>query len=152
MSGTDAAGAYVLLPPASRSPPQLLTIKIMFMGRKWLRNIVKGVSLTSALFVFQACYGTPQDLGFDFWIEGQVKSKTTGLPIRGIKVSVADGVQYEYTDENGRFGFFTEKVEGVKLQFQDVDSTENRWYQHRDTLLSVAKEQVFLNIELEEKK
>ena len=27
---------------------------------KWLRNILKGVSLTAALFVFQACYGSPQ--------------------------------------------------------------------------------------------
>ena len=26
---------------------------------KWLRNILKGLSLTAALFVFQACYGTP---------------------------------------------------------------------------------------------
>ena len=26
---------------------------------KRLRNILKGLSLTSALFVFQACYGTP---------------------------------------------------------------------------------------------
>ena len=27
--------------------------------KKWLRNLLKGVSLTAALFVFQACYGTP---------------------------------------------------------------------------------------------
>ena len=26
---------------------------------KCLRNILKGISLTAALFVFQACYGTP---------------------------------------------------------------------------------------------
>jgi len=26
---------------------------------KWFRNILKGLSLTSALFVFQACYGSP---------------------------------------------------------------------------------------------
>ena len=29
---------------------------------KILRTILKGVSLTGALFVFQACYGTPQTL------------------------------------------------------------------------------------------
>ena len=28
--------------------------------KKIIRNILKGVSLTAALFVFQACYGTPQ--------------------------------------------------------------------------------------------
>ena len=27
---------------------------------KWLHNILKGASLTGALFVFQACYGIPQ--------------------------------------------------------------------------------------------
>lgn len=30
------------------------------MKYRWLRNILKGVSVTTALFVFQACYGTPQ--------------------------------------------------------------------------------------------
>ena len=31
-----------------------------YLLMKWLRNILKGVSLTAALFVFQACYGAPQ--------------------------------------------------------------------------------------------
>ena len=26
---------------------------------KWLRHLLRGASLTAALFVFQACYGTP---------------------------------------------------------------------------------------------
>lgn len=122
------------------------------MSGNWFRNIVRGVSLTSALFVFQACYGTPQDMGFDVWIEGQVKSKTTGLPIPGIKVLVADGAQYEYTDENGRFAFFTEKVPGVKLRFLDVDSTQNGSWLSRDTLLTIDADELVLNIEMEEKK
>ena len=29
------------------------------MMRKWIHRILKGASLTTALFVFQACYGTP---------------------------------------------------------------------------------------------
>lgn len=29
---------------------------------KWIRRILKGLSLTAALFVFQACYGTPQSV------------------------------------------------------------------------------------------
>lgn len=28
--------------------------------RKLIRSVLKGVSFTAALFVFQACYGTPQ--------------------------------------------------------------------------------------------
>ena len=27
--------------------------------RKWIHRALKGLSLTTALFVFQACYGTP---------------------------------------------------------------------------------------------
>ena len=27
---------------------------------KWLHHLLRGVSLTAALFVFQACYGSPQ--------------------------------------------------------------------------------------------
>ena len=30
---------------------------------KWLHNLLKGLSLTAALFVFQACYGTPEGYG-----------------------------------------------------------------------------------------
>ena len=55
------------------------------MKRNWVRRIIGGISFTSALFVFQACYGTPQDFGFDLFIEGQVKSASTGLPVKGIK-------------------------------------------------------------------
>ena len=63
------------------------------MHKKWVRRIVGGLSFTSALFVFQACYGTPQDFGLDILLEGQVKSKSTGLPIQGIKVSVEINIQ-----------------------------------------------------------
>lgn len=30
------------------------------MKFRWFRNFLKGCSLTTALFVFTACYGTPQ--------------------------------------------------------------------------------------------
>ncbi len=42
---------------------------------KWLRNILKGASLTTALFIFQACYGTPQwlhDSEVQFQVVAQV--------------------------------------------------------------------------------
>ena len=34
---------------------------------KWLHNLLKGVSLTACLFVFQACYGTPPGYPEDFF-------------------------------------------------------------------------------------
>ena len=59
---------------------------------KWLHNLLKGVSLTGALFVFQACYGTPQDS--PFYEEGKASmsfslvSRSTGAPLEGIRVKV----------------------------------------------------------------
>lgn len=121
------------------------------MKRNVIRKIIGGLSLTSAMFVFQACYGTPQDFGLDLLIEGQVKSKTSGLPIKGVKVSVAENMQYELTDEEGKFSFYTEMLEGLTLQFQDVDSIQNGLYAGRDTVLTDLSENIYLEIALEEK-
>lgn len=121
------------------------------MKNNVIRKIIGGLSLTSAMFVFQACYGTPQDFGLDLLIEGQVKSKTSGLPIKGIKVSVADNMQYDLTDEEGKFSFYTEMLEGLTLQFQDVDSTQNGLYVDKDTVLTDLSKNVYLDIALEEK-
>ena len=123
----------------------------MEMKRNWVRKIIGGLSFTSVLFVFQACYGTPQDFGFDLLIEGQVKSQTSGLPIKGIKVSVADNMQYEITNENGQFSFYTEMLDGLTLQFQDIDSIQNGLYFNKDTVLTELSEKVYLDIMLEEK-
>jgi len=128
-----------------------IIIKIIDMKRNILRKIIGGISLTSVMFVFQACYGTPQDFGFDLLVQGQVKSKTSGLPIKGIKVSVVNNMQYEMTDEEGRFSFYTERFGSLKLRFQDIDSTENGLYINKDTILTDLDRNVYLAIDLEEK-
>ena len=128
------------------------------MKRDWKRKIIGGLCLTSVAFVFQACYGTPQDFGNDLLIEGQVKSKTSGLPIQGIKVSVDDKVQYTNTDENGKFSFYIERLQYAKIQFTDIDSTQNTLFSNKDTLVTIndsvlmsKQPKVYLNIELENK-
>lgn len=121
------------------------------MKQNMIRRIIGGLSFSSALFVFQACYGTPQDFGQDVFIEGLVKSKLSGSPIQGIKVSVADNIQYEVTDEEGRFSFYTEIIDGLRLQFQDIDSSQNGQYMNKDTVLTAANESIYLDIALEEK-
>ena len=62
---------------------------------KWLHNLLKGISLTGALFVFQACYGTPQTPleeaeGFAPMTFSLV-SRATGEPLEGIKNNRLDG-------------------------------------------------------------
>ena len=121
------------------------------MKRNWIRKIIGGLSFTSAMFIFQACYGTPQDFGLDLLVEGQVKSKASGLPIKGVKVSVVNNIQYEYTNEEGKFSFYTEMVENMTIKFQDVDAIQNGMYADRDTVVKSINKKVYLNIVLSEK-
>lgn len=117
--------------------------------KKWIRKIIRGLSITSVLFVFQACYGTPQDFGQDLLIEGQVKSKKTGLPIKGIKVSTDE--QYEFTDKDGNFSFYTIRENNLKINFEDVDAAENGNFSSKDTILTNVSRKVYLDINLNEK-
>lgn len=118
------------------------------MRRNWIRNIIGGCSFASALFVFQACYGTPQDFGMDLLVQGQVKSKTTGLPIKGIKVSALENIQYDTTDEKGTFSFYTEKLEKITIRFEDIDAGQNGSFVTKDSLLTNISEKVYLDIVL----
>jgi hypothetical protein len=117
----------------------------------WGRRILRGLSLTSALFIFQACYGTPQDFGYDLFIKGDVRSKSSGLPIKGIKVSVEGDIQYYLTDTDGQFSFYTERLNQLKIKFEDIDSSQNGLFQSRDTLLTIIPSSVYLKIQLEGK-
>jgi len=121
------------------------------MKRNWIRRIIGGLSFTSALFVFQACYGSPQDFGYDILIEGHVKSKTTDLPIEGIKVSVENSMAHDVTNYLGIFSFYNEITDNMKIMFEDIDSTENGLYLSKDTILTDIRNQVTLEIKLDEK-
>ena len=44
------------------------------MKYRVLRNFLKGCSLTTALFIFQACYGTPQGYNPDIVEETEIES------------------------------------------------------------------------------
>jgi len=121
------------------------------MKRNWRRGIIGGLSFSSALFIFQACYGTPQDFQPDLLVEGQVTSKTSGLPIKGVKVSVEDFMQYQFTDEKGNFSFYTEWMDSLTIQFADIDSTENGSFADKNTLVINPGDSVNLEIILEEK-
>ena len=78
--------------------------------RKILHNLLKGASLTTALFIFQACYGIQQP----FWEYGEAPmrftliSRSTGEPLKGILVKSLTSENYSnyielgITDEAGR--------------------------------------------------
>ena len=121
------------------------------MKHNWRRKLLGGLSLTSALFIFQACYGTPQDMGLDVQIEGRVRSVKTNLPVKGIKISVVDKMQYQYTDEDGNFSFYTEDSDIYNIKIEDTDNTINGTFTGKDTVLQAIDRRVYLDILLEEK-
>lgn len=121
------------------------------MKRSWIRNIVGGLSFTTALFVFQACYGTPQDFGLDSFVEGKVVSKTSGEPIKGIKVS-SDQFQHVVTNDKGEFSFYTIKSDKVQISFEDIDGAENGSFVKKDSVVSTVKDRIYLDVKLESSK
>ena len=111
---------------------------------KWLHNILKGASLTGALFVFQACYGIPQPA---LWEDGGIApmtfslvSRTTGEPLGGIEIWANDGYgsvdrQLGVTDDAGYCRLqleYRRNFEGPVLHF--VDPQE--YYAVKDTTLA----------------
>lgn len=116
-----------------------------------IHKILGGISLTSVLFVFQACYGTPQDMEQDNQFEGVVKSKVTGNVIRGIKVSTNFEGRQVYTNENGEFSIFLPLADQYKLTFSDVDSSQNGAFTSFDTVIKDVPGYVHLDILLQPK-
>ena len=47
--------------------------------------------------------------------------------------------------------FYTEMLEGLTIQFQDIDSVQNGLYIDKDTVLTDLNEKIYLDIALEEK-
>lgn len=119
--------------------------------RKILRRIFGALSLSSALFIFQACYGTPADFGADVSIQGFVKSKTTNQPIPGIKVSIDNQPQNDFTDSAGKFKIYTSRAAEYKIHFADIDSIKNGAFLPKDTVLNFIDESTYLNISLVDK-
>ena len=121
--------------------------------RRIFRKIIGGISLGSALFVFQACYGIPND-EIGLTVKGIVTSESSKEPIMGIKVELdieEQSPQYTYTDVNGYFGFYLPRISQTNLSFTDVDSIENGSYVRKDTLVELPKYGVIhLDIELQE--
>jgi hypothetical protein len=106
------------------------------MKKSWTRKILGGLSFTTALFVFQACYGTPQDFGDDLYISGEVRSKNTGQLIQGIKVTAENSAQYEITDFSGHYSLHTARADNLKITFEDIDGISNGEFVKKDTVIT----------------
>lgn len=127
-------------------------------SRKLLRTLFGCFSFTAIAFIFQACYGMPKNFdAIDVQIKGRVTSKTTNLPIQGIKVKAKDS--YGISDEEGKFNFYTivfddttrGKEKTIHVYVSDIDSVENGHF--ADTSFAVKtdyKNKITLDVELED--
>ena len=100
---------------------------------KILHNLLKGASLTGALFVFQACYGMPQSPLYEDGglapMSFSLVSRTTGEPLEGIQVKGGSWKRdmdreesLGVTGEDGRCRVeipYLRNVEGPFLRFED---------------------------------
>lgn len=125
--------------------------KITEKKRKILRAIYGTLSFSTALFVFQACYGTPEDFGMDVTIKGYVKSKVTNQAIPGIKVSLENHPQYEITNNEGMFMFYASMDSSYKVKFEDIDSTQNGIFLSKDTIVNIIDRSTFIEVALDAK-
>ena len=109
---------------------------------KWLRKILKGISLTAAMFVFQACYGDMGDY-YDTKVTFHVVADDTGEPMESVQiwatdVNDSDSSAYEtsryladYTDSNGMATIWSE-ANLYRYTFIDKDSM----YTPLDTIIN----------------
>lgn len=73
---------------------------------KGLRTILKGLSLTTALFVFQACYGTPYGYN-EYGVSFKVISAETDKPLEGVDIQTRPA---EFPDSDWRFCAITDQT------------------------------------------
>lgn len=113
-----------------------------------LRKILGGISLTAAMFVFQACYGTGPDCPYADYTFRVVDAKD-GSPIPDIQVTtqMQSNSDYEYpwetvgvTDSTGIAHCYFWKCEAfdIKFRFSDEDSL----YAVQDTVISTLTDSI----------
>lgn len=116
---------------------------------KWIRNLLKGISFTAAMFVFQACYGTMENYmdGPLVGVTFHITDYQSGQSIPGIKVEsrwqdsqndnnigwMTSWYEQGYTDSTGSiFLEMNDMGTLLKIRFSDDDSV----YTVKDTVIS----------------
>lgn len=111
---------------------------------KWLHQLLKGASLTGALFVFQACYGTPMPSIIEESgvapMSISLRSTRTGEPLEGIEIQAKEYSRgtFRKIGTTGADGAcrveipYVRNIEGPFLRFEDPEEQ----YVPKDTSLA----------------
>jgi len=68
---------------------------------KLLHNILRGSTLATALFVFQSCYGMPQNVNDTLFYEATVKvTDGSGKAIAGVKASARNADMTTFAEQS----------------------------------------------------
>ena len=124
---------------------------------KWLHNLLRGASLTGALFVFQACYGIPEP---PLYAEGgeapmsfSLVSMSTGEPLEGIRISASiyspDRVLSEIgvTGADGKCQVripYKRNIEGPYVVFEDP---QGQFIVRDTTLLDLREREIVIKMD-----
>lgn len=119
---------------------------------KWLRNLLKGVSFTTALFVFQACYGPymgAPSTPFVFHVTADdTGEELEGVSIRG-KISSANLSGSTLTGSNGMAYFYVDDDAMMDNDVQFVIETKDLSYLPKDTTIRWSEEAGVIEIKLQ---
>ncbi|MCK5821981.1 MAG: hypothetical protein KAH17_08840 [Bacteroidales bacterium] len=121
------------------------------------KRIIKSIfglfSLSTMLFVFQACYGTPQDFGQDILLEGKVISEGSENSIQNIEIRLQNLPQYTSSDSEGNFSMFCPRQDQYTFNFRDIDGEDNGSYTNLDSVikLDISENSLFLSVLLKDK-
>lgn len=121
---------------------------------KFLRNLIKGASLTTALFVFQACYGTPDWL-HEADASFRVVSATDGKPIKDVgiytRVYHSENLDWNlrgYTNDSGMASIMVGIMDGQSPEFRF--QTDDGSFIAKDTVITDLHNGV-IQVRLQEK-
>lgn len=108
--------------------------KIKEKKQQFLRFLFGSFTATALMFVFQACYGMPNDTLY-IYVQGTVVSDVTGEPIPNIEVRSNTSSDTVRTDDMGQFFIAVPSMTIPNLTFKDIDQAENGQFAPLDTIL-----------------
>ena len=127
--------------------------KLTILKRKIVRYFCTGICLSSAAFVFQACYGMPHgDPVDDICIRGKVFTSvdTANIPVQDIKVSAIGGRFVDTTGTDGMFCIYAPMQDLYNMHFEGIEPDSLSRFFPKDTIIEKPRYgEVFLNIRLD---
>ena len=119
----------------------------------FFRNFLKGASLTTALFIFQACYGTPSWLD-ETDVSLKVISAEDGSPIKDVSVYTrvyeSENLDWNlrgYTNDEGIANVLVGVMEGCSPQLRF--EAEGNQYAVKDTVIAALSHSRLIEIKLQ---